>query len=59
MNWLITSSKEMHRPVALQYTTLAFGSFVCSATTVNPVLVGLEEPVGTRFLALWHSSSTI
>ena len=46
-------------PVALQYTILAFGSLFWSWSTVRPVLLGLLAPVGTRFLALWHSSNTI
>lgn len=37
---------------------LALGSAFCSASTAMPVLV--ERPsFATRFLALWHSSSTI
>ena len=46
-------------PVALQYTTLALGSCLCSSNTVRPVLVGLDDPAGQRFLALWHSSRII
>lgn len=47
------------RPVALQYTIRAFGSFFCNCRTVIPVLLGLPAPDGTKFLALWHSSKTI
>lgn len=36
----------------------AFGSAFCSASTARPVLV-LWSVFDTRFLALWHSSSTI
>ena len=49
----------LYLPVALQYTTLALGSLFCNSRTANPVLVGLDEPVGTKFFALWHSSNTI
>lgn len=48
-----------HTPVALQYTTLAFGSLSCSSTTADPVLLDLPDFDGKRFFALWHSSNTI
>lgn len=38
------------------YTTRAFGKRFCSSSAVKPVFVGLLEPVGHRFFALWHSS---
>lgn len=40
-------------PVALAYTTLAWGSLLCRSSTALPILVELA------FLALWHSSNTI
>lgn len=40
-------------PVALAYTTLAWGSLLCRSSTALPILVELA------FLALWHSSKTI
>lgn len=40
-------------PVALAYTTLARGSWLCRSSTALPILVELA------FLALWHSSNTI
>ena len=43
-------------PVALAYTTLALGSNLWISKTTWPVLVGFEPPVGTKFLARWHSS---
>ena len=42
----------LYLPVALQYTTLALESLFCNSRTANPVLVGLDEPVGTKFFAL-------
>ncbi|KAG8237955.1 hypothetical protein J437_LFUL016300 [Ladona fulva] len=45
-------------PVAEAYTTRARGSLFCNSKTVRPVLVGLDDPVGHKFLALWHSSKT-
>ena len=47
-----TPDSTVYLPVALQYTMRALGSFFCSCNTVSPVLLGLLEPVGTRFLAL-------
>lgn len=38
-------------PVAEAYTTRAFGSLVCSSSTVRPVFVGFPEPTGLKFLA--------
>lgn len=46
-------------PVADAYITRALGSLFCNSSTVSPVLVGFEEPVGHKFFALWHSSNMI
>lgn len=40
-------------PVALAYTTLAFGSLFCRSSTALPIFVDVA------FLALWHSSKII
>lgn len=42
----------------LQYTFFSTNRF-CNSSAVKPVLVGLLDPVGHRFFALWHSSKII
>ena len=44
------------KPVALQWTTLALGSNLCTELTANATLVLCCSLPGTKFLALWHSS---